>query len=79
MKKSILILCAAAAFAFVGCNKGGTGDQYNTSSGTSSSTNFTSMDTNLGAANSPSGTNTGSSFSSTNTLSSTNTTPPITP
>ena len=63
MKKSILILCAAFALTFVGCNKGGTSDQYNTS--TSSSTNL-----------SPTITDTNTSLSTTNTFRSTNTIPP---
>lgn len=39
MKKLILILGAAAALILAGCNKGGTSDQYGTSSGSANSSN----------------------------------------
>jgi hypothetical protein len=39
MKKLILILGTAAAVVLAGCNKGGTSDQYGTSSGTATSSN----------------------------------------
>lgn len=39
MKKLILIVGAAAALVLAGCNQGGTSDQYNTSSGSATSSN----------------------------------------
>jgi len=39
IRKLILILGAGAALILAGCNKGGTSDQYTTSSGSANSTN----------------------------------------
>lgn len=39
MKKLILIAGAAVALVLAGCNKGGTSDQYGTSSGSANSSN----------------------------------------
>ena len=65
MKK--LIALAGAALVLVGCNQGGTGDDYGTSSG--SSTNYSrhstyEANTNQGAATSPGGTQSGAADSS---------------
>jgi hypothetical protein len=50
MKKLILILTAAAGLLLVGCNQGGTSDQYNTSNAGGRSSNSPSQ--NHGNANS---------------------------
>jgi hypothetical protein len=39
MKKIILVIGAAASLILAGCDKGGTSDQYGTSSGGASSSN----------------------------------------
>ena len=51
MKKIILIAGAAAALVLAGCNKGGTSDEYGTSSGSSnSSSNSLQNGSNSGGA-----------------------------
>jgi hypothetical protein len=84
MKKTIMILCACASFALLGCKQeGGTSDQYSTDRGTSSSvsTNTSSPGTSQGSSTSPSGssTATGSSQASTNTSNTSTNTTPTTP
>jgi len=55
MKKFSFVILTSATLALAGCdnNKGGTSDQYNSSSGTASSTNFVPGATPPGSINAP--------------------------
>jgi hypothetical protein len=37
MKKALFVLCLGAILAMMGCNKGGTGNQYDTGQGSTNS------------------------------------------
>ena len=55
MKKFSFVILTSATLALAGCdnNKGSTSDQYNSSSGTDSSTNFVPSATPRGSINTP--------------------------
>jgi hypothetical protein len=61
MKKLMLVFGAAAALILAGCNRGGTSDQYGTSTGSSTSSNAPSGNQgNNGANQNPGQNNSGS-------------------